>query len=67
MTTRRPDITGVTYRKSSYSGGHNNCVEVGFTSGAVAVRDSKNPEADRHVFAPHAWRSFLRAVRADQL
>lgn len=67
MTTRRPDLTGVTYRKSTYSGGHNNCVEAGHVLGAIAVRDSKNPQAGTHVFTSDSWQAFLHAIRTDQL
>ena len=49
---------GSWWRKSSYSGGDNNCVEVATTGTRVAVRDSKNrPGAALNVSAS-AWRAF---------
>ncbi|WP_460060038.1 DUF397 domain-containing protein, partial [Thermobifida fusca] len=38
------------WRKSSYSGVNNNCVEVSDLPNATAVRDSKHPEAVVLVF-----------------
>ena len=38
------DVRNVVWRKSSHSGGNNECVEVGFVGGAGAIRDSKNPD-----------------------
>jgi hypothetical protein len=49
---------GTWWRKSSYSGGDNNCVEVGMTSAGIAVRDSKNPHGDALSFGAGAWRVF---------
>jgi hypothetical protein len=50
------EVTGVSWRKSSYSGSNDgNCVEVGGTGRAVAVRDSKTPSGPVLAFAPQAW------------
>ena len=49
---------GIWWRKSSYSGGDNNCVEVGTTGAGIAVRDSKNPDSDALAFAAGTWRAF---------
>lgn len=49
---------GSWWRKSSYSGGDNNCVEVGATAAGIAVRDSKNPDSDALAFAAGTWRAF---------
>jgi uncharacterized protein DUF397 len=52
------------WRKSSYSGSEGNCVEVaGDLPGAVAVRDSKNPEGPGLVFNPDTWTAFVSRVR----
>ncbi|MFG1808781.1 DUF397 domain-containing protein [Streptomyces sp. NPDC049040] len=48
------------WTKSSYSGSNNNdCVEVAASSGAILVRDSKDPEGARFSFSTEAWASFL--------
>jgi hypothetical protein len=53
------------WRKSSYSGDNGgNCVEVARNlPGAVAVRDSKDPEGPQLVFTPDEWRAFAAGVR----
>ncbi|MEV7774614.1 DUF397 domain-containing protein [Kitasatospora sp. NPDC086791] len=62
------DLTGASWRKSSYSGGGGAaCVEVadGFT-GVMPVRDSKDPSGPALVFSSPAWRSFVTAVRTGE-
>ena len=51
------------WRKSSYSGGGNNCVEVAAGAATVAVRDSKNPAAGQLAFGAAAWTAFTAAVK----
>lgn len=51
------------WRKSSYSGGDNNCVEIAATGANVAVRDSKNPCGGALSFSPSAWQAFTAGVR----
>ncbi|MFF2118705.1 DUF397 domain-containing protein [Kitasatospora sp. NPDC058184] len=54
------------WRKSSYSGDDGaECIEValGFLSGAVPVRDSKDPHGPALVFASAAWGSFIAAIQ----
>jgi hypothetical protein len=53
------------WRKSSYSGGGNNCVEVAQAGGisAVAVRDSKNPDGGRLIFGAAAWAAFITGIK----
>ena len=52
------------WRKSSYSGTRENCVEAAaLPSGGVAIRDSKNPSAPYLTVTPAAWRQFLDQVR----
>ncbi|WP_037906522.1 DUF397 domain-containing protein [Actinacidiphila yeochonensis] len=59
------DLT--TWRKSSYSGGNGNCVEVAVLDGVVAMRDSKNPDGPTLQFTPAAFAAFLTAVATDGL
>jgi hypothetical protein len=59
------DVTRAMWRKSSYSSGNGgNCVEVaGNLPGAVAVRDSKDPDGPKLMLSRAAWRAFTAAVR----
>lgn len=49
------------WRKSSYSSGASNCVEVGR---GVGIRDSKAPTTHLEVGAA-AWSAFLRTVKCE--
>lgn len=52
------------WRKSSYSGQAQNCVEVAVgLPGIVAVRDSKNPEGPALALAPTAWGALASRVK----
>ncbi|MFF2927307.1 DUF397 domain-containing protein [Streptomyces celluloflavus] len=66
--TSLPDLTGVIWRKSSYSGGQGECVEVADNCpghpGRVPVRDSKRPDAAALFFPVAAWASFIGAIQA---
>lgn len=55
------------WRRSSYSGGDNNCVEVAVTAtgSAITVRDAKNPGGGRLSFGPREWRTFMDNVRGN--
>ncbi|MEV4094442.1 DUF397 domain-containing protein [Streptosporangium saharense] len=58
-----PDLSGAEFRKSSLSGGGNDCVEVAMNlPGLVAVRDSKDPSGPTLAFTPAQWRSFIGHV-----
>jgi hypothetical protein len=58
------------WRKASYSGSgtqQNGCVEVARSlPGAVAVRDSKDPNGPVLTVEPAEWRNFITAVKAGE-
>ncbi|PFG46327.1 uncharacterized protein DUF397 [Amycolatopsis sulphurea] len=58
------DLSRAQWRKSSFSGGGNDCVEVAFVDGGAAVRDSKDPEGGAFRLPASGWRALLAAVRA---
>ena len=59
------NVTGVRWRKSSYSGDNGgNCVEVGTAALAVAVRDSEDPDGPLLAFAADTWTAFAEQVKA---
>jgi hypothetical protein len=40
-----------------------NCVEVAYADGRIAIRDGKDPEGPRLIFAVEEWTSFVDWVR----
>ncbi|MDT3396274.1 DUF397 domain-containing protein [Streptomyces sp. B1866] len=57
------DLSGATWRKSSYSNGGNHCVEItDLPGGGVAVRDSKHPERDALRYTADEWTAFRQGV-----
>jgi hypothetical protein len=51
--------------KSSRSAGNGACVEVAYVaSGAVAMRDSKDPQGPHLLFPAADWQDFVAAVQA---
>jgi hypothetical protein len=52
------------WRKSSHSGGGNDCVEVSAVAVGTAVRDSKNPDGPHLRFGCAGWATFLGRARA---
>ncbi|MEO6082615.1 MAG: DUF397 domain-containing protein [Umezawaea sp.] len=55
-------ITEQTWRKSSYSGNENACVELAVGQITVGVRDSKRPDGPALTFAAGPFRVFLAAL-----
>ncbi|QKW07306.1 DUF397 domain-containing protein [Streptomyces sp. NA04227] len=68
MASTQIDLTGATWRKSSYSNGDGgDCVEVADkVPGLVPVRDSKNPSGPALVLTALAWSPFVTALKAGQ-
>jgi hypothetical protein len=61
-------LSQAAWRRSSYSGGTGNCVEVaGTLRGAVAIRDSKDPDGPALVLVPAAWRALARRVKGGEV
>jgi hypothetical protein len=60
MTTH----TDLTWRKSSYSQGQNNCVETTTRPGTVHLRDSTLGDTSPILTATHAaWTAFITALQ----
>lgn len=52
------------WRKSSYSGQGNTCVEVAASQETVSVRDSKNLDGPPLRFSARQWRRFTDRVKS---
>ena len=60
------DLSKAMWRKSSMSNSQGNCVEIAFIDSHVAVRDSKNLQAQPLVYTPDEWKAFVWAVQHDE-
>lgn len=52
------------FRKSSYSNGQAECVEVADTDGARFVRDSKDTSGPLLGFSDTTWGAFIKDVKS---
>jgi hypothetical protein len=55
------------WRKSTFSTGNQNCVELATTAGAAHVRDSKHPENGHLTFPASEVAALVAAARAGEL
>jgi hypothetical protein len=51
------------WRAATYTGGQGNCVEVGRSAAAVAVRDTKDRKGPVLRFDPSVWHAFTEHLK----
>ncbi len=61
-----PELSRAPWRKSSYSGNGNNCVEVSAADGRIAVRDTTDPDGAIATFNGKAWQRFTARVKHEE-
>ncbi|WP_037355481.1 DUF397 domain-containing protein [Amycolatopsis orientalis] len=58
---------GLQWRKSSFSGGAQQCVEVAVTAdGGRLVRDTKDRSLPAHRYTAAEWDAFIKGVKAGE-
>ncbi|MFF4587072.1 DUF397 domain-containing protein [Streptomyces sp. NPDC001388] len=60
------DLSNAQWFKSSYSSGQGACVEVAHLPGAVAARDSKDPDSPVLAFPAKEWQGFIHGLNAGE-
>jgi hypothetical protein len=55
------------WRKSTYSGTDNDCVELLIEETSTGIRDTKNRNGGSLTFSTVSWQKFLGTVQADEL
>ena len=64
MNGLQRELRLATWRKSSYSGSGDQCVEVSaLSAGRYALRDSKDPQGPALVLTGSGWRGLLATAR----
>ncbi|WP_455354396.1 DUF397 domain-containing protein [Streptomyces sp. SYSU K217416] len=61
------DLSEAAWRKSSYSAGEGQCVEITDLPGGVALRDSKNPCFPALRYTADEWHVFCLSLIAGEL
>ncbi|MFE9412324.1 DUF397 domain-containing protein [Streptomyces sp. NPDC006704] len=66
---KQVDLTNAVWSKSEYSNGGNNCLEVAFVDGVVAIRDSNDaddPNVQPTIVSEKDYRLFTQSIQENQ-
>lgn len=66
-TAQELDLTGVEWRRTSFTGGNNNCAEFARAGQFIVWRDSKRPNQEPLVYTQAEVKALLDGVRAGEL
>lgn len=61
------DLGNVEWRRTSFTGGNNNCAEFGRVGDFIVWRDSKRPEQEPLVYTQAEVKALIDGVRAGEL
>ncbi|SFY29167.1 DUF397 domain-containing protein [Streptomyces atratus] len=61
--TGKADLSAANWKKSSFSSGGDNCVEVAFAGGVTGIRDSKVAQCPVLAVTADAFAAFLGGVK----
>jgi uncharacterized protein (DUF849 family) len=68
MTTANDqDLSRAAWRKSTFSGNGNNCVEAASANGHVHVRDTTDRTGVAKIFDKHAWQQFTTRIKQNKI
>jgi hypothetical protein len=60
----RVNLADAVWQKSTRSGPvSDNCVEIAFVDGAIAMRDSKHPDGPVLLFTAEEWDAFVEGAK----
>jgi hypothetical protein len=60
----RVNLANAVWQKSTRSGPvSDNCVEIAFVDGAIAMRDSKHPDGPVLLFTAEEWDAFVEGAK----
>jgi hypothetical protein len=59
-------MIGAEWKKSSFSGAGNDCVEMRLAGAQVEMRDSLDPDGTVLRFGADAWRAFLAEMQGER-
>lgn len=60
------DLSQAGWRKSSWSSGSGECVEVAFVGNRIALRDSKHPTGHVLFFTPTEWHAVVTSIEDNE-